>query len=295
MNFENSSKKIPQSSIESTKYGLSESKLDPELLAETRQDLRDLFRSSKSPIQVLLEQFDTKKFQEKRKPILGDEALALIRQKLETVSTEDEDEFVEQAIQAYMPILQIKQHERAHEPETQERNMFTPEDLNAIVEYIRQSDVQKIIVVGNIGSGKSTMSRKLSSELGYKNIDLDLYFQIYRQEHDGQEATLPILVDFILKREEPPYIINHADLLRQNLAISGADMVILLSPPIDEQLRSRLKREEEGAEGEWHNVSPEDYETINKEDLASFSALEGDVSYSNDSSGTMVKHLSREA
>ena len=30
-------------------------------------------------------------------------------------------------------------------------------------------------------------------------------------------------------------------------------------------------------------------------DLASFNALKGDISYSNDSSGTMVKHLSREA
>lgn len=293
MNFEDPNEQMQQSSTESDKNSL-ESELDSGLLTETRQDLRDLFQSAKSPIQILLSQFDAKEFQEKRRPALGDGVLASIRKKLERISTTDENEFIEQALQAYEPILEIKQQERANEPEAQERDMFTPEDVNAIVECVKQNEVQKIIVVGNIGSGKSTMARKLSSELGYKNIDLDRYFQVYRQEHNGKEATLPVLVDFILEREEPPYIINHADLLRQNLAIAEADMVVLLSPAIDEQLRTRLIREEKGTEGEWQNVSPEDYQTICKEDLASFNALEGDIPYSNDSSGTMIKYFSKE-
>jgi len=130
----------------------------------------------------------------------------------------------------------------------------------------------------------------LSCELGYKNIDVDQWFQIFRQEQQREAANLSELLKYILQKEKPPFVINHADLLRQNL-IKDADVVIYLNPQKNELLKSRQLRSESGANGEWQFVNESDYAIIEQENTELFNNMGGTIEHSNKKSGTSIRVL----
>jgi len=100
------------------------------------------------------------------------------------------------------------------------------------------------------------------------------------------------LYDYVLKKEKPPFVINHADLLSKDL-IQDVDLVVFLNPKKEELLRTRQIRTESGTEGEWQSINPEDFDKIEKENLRGFKKLGGKIIYENINSGTIVKQIKR--
>jgi len=249
--------------------------------------LKELFYNAKDPLAVLLQEMDN----DLLKATVSAELLESVKEKLNNLTFKNEDEFAAKVVEAASPIWEITQKNQENVSERRDQKMFSQEDLKNTVEVIRATGVKKVYIVGNVGSGKSTFARGLSAETGFKNIDLDHFFQIFRQEQ-GKEAKLEELLKFVINKEQPPYIINHADLLRQGL-IDEADCLILLSPDIKEQLKSRETRVSKGADGEWQNVNISDYEKINKNNEYNFKGILGTVKYNNIKTGTIVKVLDK--
>ena len=247
--------------------------------------LRELFRNSSDPIAVILEEMSSDKIKE----FIETDLLETVKNSLRNLTFKDEDDFVAQVLEIGRPIWAITQADRQDLFKQPGREMFTATDLEETVKNIQNSKAQKIYVVGNVGSGKSTFSRELAQHTNFKNIDLDHFFQIYRQEKK-QEATLAELLNFVLEREQPPYIINHADLLNYNLS-DKADMIILLNPKKEEQEKSRQIRQENKTDGEWSKVRVSDYDKIAETNLNSLASIAGQIVYKNDQSGTIVKLL----
>ncbi|MEK9130473.1 MAG: hypothetical protein AAB526_03725, partial [Patescibacteria group bacterium] len=111
-----------------------------------------------------------------------------------------------------------------------------------------------------------------------------------RQEQQREAADLSELIKYILQKEKPPFIINHVDLLRQNL-IEDADMVVYLNPKKSELLKSRQLRSESGAQGEWQMVSEDEYDKIAEKNTESFENMGGVLKYHNKKSGTSIRVL----
>lgn len=260
--------------------------LEPNLTEQIREDLRDLFRNTKSPIAILLATMETQEFKGRVPAEVADP----IRKRLEALRFENEDEFVEGVLTIAMPVLEITARGRKDAHKQEGREMYTQEDMKTTISLAKEIGAQRIFVVGNVGSGKTTFSRELARATGYPSIDVDQWFQIFRQENRREAANLPELVEYILQSQEPPFIINHADLLRQGL-VQNADMVVFLNPKKEEQLRSRELRTQRGAEGEWRTVSVGDYDRISKENLSSMENLGGETKYHNRQSGTMIRIL----
>lgn len=65
---------------------------------------------------------------------------------------------------------------------TEPRNVYCWGGINETIKNIQVPKAQKIYVVGNVGTGKLTFARELAGQTNFKNIDLDHFFQIYRQE-----------------------------------------------------------------------------------------------------------------
>uniref|UniRef100_A0A7C4R5W5 Uncharacterized protein n=1 Tax=candidate division CPR3 bacterium TaxID=2268181 RepID=A0A7C4R5W5_UNCC3 len=183
----------------------------------------------------------------------------------------------------------IMNPEKIQQKET--REMFTLEDVNKIAEYIIKNNFQRIYVSGFIGSGKSTFSDSLTSKIKYKNIDLDQYSEIFRQETGRRAESQKEILDFALEKNTPPFVINHADILRQDLS-NNADLIVFLNPKNEELLKTREMRISGGAEGDWKKINPEDYKKITEENANIFNDLNGEIIYSNSNSGTIVKKLS---
>lgn len=261
--------------------------LDKRMLQQKETGLRELFRNSKNPLEVILQDMNSEKIRE----LVPEPILVAVNQKLSGLVFKDEDEFVRKALEAGQPIWEITQKGKQDLFKQPGREMFTLEDIDQTVKSIQNTNAQRIYVTGNVGSGKSTFARELAGQINFKNIDLDHFFQIYRQEK-GQEANLSELLSFVLEREEPPYIINHADLLSHNLS-DKADMVVLLNPKEEEQIKSRQIREENNADGEWKNVRVDDYSQIARDNLDRLTNMAGRVVYRNDDSGTQVKSLTK--
>ena len=266
---------------------LQNNKVDKNILSQKGIGLRELFRNSKNPVEVILQEMDSNIIKEFVDASLLDAA----KSKLNGLTFKDEDEFVSKILEIGQPIWEITQKDRQDSFKQPNREMYTVEDIKETVKNIQATKAQKIYVVGNVGSGKSTFARELAQETNFKNIDLDHFFQIYRQEKN-KEANLSELLSFVIEREEPPYIINHADLLNQNL-VDKADMVILLNPKKEEQIKSRQIRQENKAEGEWQNVSIDDYEKISQTNLDNLAKTKGETIYNNDKSGIIVKSLEK--
>jgi hypothetical protein len=257
------------------------------ILNQKENGLRELFKNSKNPVEVILQEMDSDKIKE----FVDESLLNTVKSKLNGLTFKDEDEFVSQILAIGEPIWEITQKGKPDLFKQPNREMFTAEDVRETVKNIQATKAQKIYVVGNVGSGKSTFARELAGQTNFKNIDLDHFFQIYRQEKN-KEANLSELLDFVLAREEPPYIINHADLLNHNLS-DKADMVILLNPKKEEQIKSRQIRQENKTDGEWQNVNVNDYDKISRDNLDNLAKAKGQVVYINDKSGTLIKSLEK--
>lgn len=257
------------------------------ILKQKEIGLRELFRNAKNPVEVMLQEVNSDKIKE----FVGDALLNDVKNKLSSLSFKDEDEFVSKILEIGQPIWEITQKGKQDLFKQENREMFTTEDINETVRSIQETKAQKIYIIGNVGSGKSTFARELTEKTNYTNIDLDHFFQIYRQEK-GKEANLSDLLNFVLERQAPPYIINHADLISFDLD-NKADMVILLNPKKEEQIKSRQVRIENQTDGEWQNVDVDDYDKISQDNLNNFSKIKGEVVYSNDKSGTLVKSLKK--
>jgi len=263
--------------------------VEPKVVEQIKEDLRDLFRNAKNPIAILLQTMETDEF----KGVVSDKVANPVKAQLQTLTFKNEDDFVAKVIAVAMPVLEITKRGKKDAYKQEGREMFTEDDMKATVGVIKENGAEKIYVVGNVGSGKTTFARELSRAVDYKNIDIDQWFQIFRQEQQREAVDLKELLGYILQKEKPPFIINHADLLRQDL-IQDADMVVFLNPKKEEQLRSRQLRTESGAEGEWQAVSADDYEKIVEENQIKLESLGSEVKYSNEKSGTIVRVLKRE-
>ncbi|MFA6514362.1 MAG: hypothetical protein WCT50_03705 [Patescibacteria group bacterium] len=280
----------------------AENKLNPEVLIDNENKeigvdrnvlnqkeigLRELFKNSKNPVEVILQEMDSDKIKE----FVDGSLLNSVKSQLNGLTFKDEDEFVSKVLAIGQPIWEITHKDKQDLFKQPNREMFTPGDVNEIVKNIQEINAQKIYVVGNVGSGKSTFARELAEKTNFKNIDLDHFFQIYRQEKN-KEANLSELLSFVLGREEPPYIINHANLLSHNLS-DTADMIILLNPKKEEQIKSRQIRQENKTDGEWQNVNIDDYDKISQDNLDNLVRIKGRIVYNNDKSGTLVKSLEK--
>lgn len=262
-----------------------DNKVDKNILSQKETGLRELFKNSKNPVEVILQEMDSDIIKE----FVNESLLNMAKSKLRVLTFKDEDEFVSKIISIGLPIWEITQKNKQDLFKQPNREMFTVEDISETVKNIQATKAQRIYLVGNVGSGKSTFARELAGKINFKNIDLDHFFQIYRQEKN-KEANLSELLSFVLEREDPPYIINHADLLSHNLS-DKADMVILLNPKKEEQMKSRQIRQENKADGEWQKVSIDDYDKISQSNLDSLAKTKGKIVYNNDKSGTFVKSL----
>ncbi|KKR08271.1 MAG: hypothetical protein UT32_C0002G0034 [Parcubacteria group bacterium GW2011_GWC2_39_14] len=263
--------------------GESGATISVEILEQIKEDLRDLFRSADDPTAILLQTMESEEF----KAVVPSELINDVRERLQALTFENEDDFVTKVISVITPVLKITKRGKTDIIKQVGREMFTPADIEATSAIIKESGAKKIYVVGNTGSGKTTFARELSREVAYKNIDIDQWFQIFRQEQKHEATGLKELVAYILEKEKPPFIINHADLLRQDL-IEDADLVVFLNPKKEEQLKSHQLRTESGAEGEWKNVSTDDYELIAAQNIAKLELLGGEIKYQNEKSGTSV-------
>lgn len=263
--------------------------VEPKVVEQIKEDLRDLFRSAENPIAILLQTMETDEF----KGVVSDEVANPVKAQLQALTFENEDDFVAKVIAVAMPVLEITKRGKKDAYKQEGREMFTEADMETTVAIIKEGGAEKIYVVGNVGSGKTTFARELSRAINYKNIDIDQWFQIFRQEQQREAADLKELLGYILQKEKPPFIINHADLLRQDL-IQDADIVVFLNPKKEEQLRSRQLRTESGAEGEWQAVSADDYDKIAEQNLAKLEGLGGEAKYINEKSRTIVRVLKNE-
>lgn len=261
--------------------------VDKNILSQKEVGLRELFKNSKNPVEVILQEMDSDKIKE----FVDESLLNAAKSKLSGLTFKDEDEFVSKILEIGRPIWEITRKDKQDLFKQPNREMFTAEDVQETVKNIQKTKAQKIYVVGNVGSGKSTFARELAELTNFKNIDLDHFFQIYRQEKN-KEANLSELLSFVLEREEPPYIINHADLLNHDLG-DKADMVILLNPKKEEQIKSRRIRQENKTDGEWQNVNVDDYDKISQDNLDNLDKTKGKIVYNNDKSGTLVKSLEK--
>lgn len=255
------------------------------VVEQIKEDLRDLFRSAENPLAILLQTMETDEFT----GVVYDEVAHSVKAQLRSLTFENEDDFVAKVIAIAMPVLEITKRGKKDAYKQEGREMYTETDIEATVAIIKQGGAERIYVIGNVGSGKSTFAQELSRAIGYKNIDTDQWFQIFRQEQQ-READLKELLKYILQKEKPPFIINHADLLRQDL-VKEADIVVFLNPKKEEQLKSRQLRTESGAEGEWQAVSVENYDQIAEQNLAKLESLVGETKYTNEKSGTIVRVL----
>ena len=262
--------------------------VEPKVVEQIKEDLRDLFKSTKNPIAILLQTMETDEFN----GVVSDEVANPVKTQLQTLTYDNEDDFVTKVIDMAMPVLEITKHGKKDAYKQEGREMFTEADMEATVAIVKESGAEKIYIVGNVGSGKTTFARELSRATGYKNIDIDQWFQIFRQEQQREAADLKELLGYILQKEKPPFVINHADLLRQDL-VQDADLVVFLNPKKEEQLKSRQLRTESGAEGEWQTVGADDYDKISEQNLSKLDGLGGETKYSNEKSGTIVRALKK--
>lgn len=261
-----------------------------EILNRKLNDLKELFHNAKNPIAVLFQEMEIYK----NKPSVDQQLIIKVKEKLINASFENADDFANKVITIITPILEMTHNNKDNSVKQEHREMFTSEDIKKTAEFINDRNLQEIYIIGNTGSGKSTFSQELTTKLSInrdvKNIDLDHFFQIYKQEKN-KEASLEEVLEFTKQRFQPPYIINHADLLRQNL-VGEADCLILLNPTIEELSKNREIRTNNKTDGEWQEIDVNDYKKINEENLHAFENIQGDLVYTNVDSGTFMKHIS---
>jgi hypothetical protein len=257
--------------------------LAPDYVRSFRRELKTLIAAGENPIVGLILNIN-KSASVGRIPAELSES---VKKQLLALDNISGDEYIDQITQIVTPILEITK--KGESENNIKRELFSAGDLEEAVEIIKESGAAKIYVVGNVGSGKTSFSEQLSDLTDYKSIDLDRSFKDFQKNNQRDANDLKELLEYVTENNEPPYIINHADLLRQNL-MPDADMVVFLNPSKAELLRSREIRTKDGADGEWQNVSIEDYDKIADENLSNLNNLGGIEKYHNPNSGTSI-HL----
>ncbi len=280
MNFKRSPENQPD---------IERSNLNETVLTEHEEDMHDLFYGSNSPLEVLIAEI--KRYESK--DIIDKDTANRAVESLQKVTYKNEDDFVTQTTEIMRPVLEITHKGRKDIGKQEGLDLYTKADIEATTSIAKESDSKKIYVAGNVGSGKTTFTRELSHELGYKNnIDVDQWFRIFRQEKK-REAELPELLEFILQKVEPPFVINHADILYDKNLAKVADMVVHLNPKKSELFKTRKLRSETeiGKRGGWTKVKIKNYDLIEKENSRLFESLGGDLKYHNEKSGTSIRLL----
>ena len=167
--------------------------VEPKVIEQIKEDLRDLFRSAENPIAILLQTMETDEF----KGVVSDEVANPVKTQLQSLTYENEDDFVAKVIAVAMPVLEITKRGKKDVYKQEGREMFTDTDMEATVAVVNESGAKKIYVVGNVGSGKTTFARELSRAVGYKNIDIDKWFQIFRYYILFRRLNYLTLINFV--------------------------------------------------------------------------------------------------
>ena len=257
--------------------------LVPDYIRSFRRELKTLIAAGENPIIGLILNIN-KSASVGRIPAELSES---VKKQLLVLGNISGDEYIDQITQIVTPILEITK--KGESENNSKRELFGPDDLEEAAKIIKESGAIKIYVVGNVGSGKTSFSEQLADLTDYQSIDLDHSFKDFKNENQKDAKDLKELLDYVIKNNEPPYIINHADLLRQNL-IKDADIIVFLNPSKAELLKSRQAREINGADGEWQNVNVDDYDNIASENSAKLKNLGANERYNNPNSGTSI-HL----
>lgn len=100
--------------------------------------------------------------------------------------------------------------------------------------------MDRILIVGSPGSGKSTLSRLLANKLNYPILHLDRVFHIDNEHQITREELLKIITDFIKNNKQ--FIIdgNYSSTLEYRMQFS--DTVIIMDMDTDLCLRNIEKR-----------------------------------------------------
>lgn len=165
--------------------------------------------------------------------------------------------------------------------------MFTETDVQTTATIIKKRELEKVYVVGITGSGKTTFAKELARILRFKNIDIDKWFKKFHRKHQRPTSDLKELLGYIMETEKPPYIINHSDLLINDL-VQEAEIIVYLNPRKEELERNWQLRKQVGAEGMWKAVTDGDFSKIVSHNLVNLDRLGRRKSYENKKSGTTV-------
>ena len=179
---------------------------------------------------------------------------------------------------------------RSHEQSANSRELFTAQDVDAVLNLVQSKQLKKIFVVGAMGSGKSSFAEALSRSTNLPNIELDQYAQRYEQEVGSRSGDIRKTFAFAIAKQGDAYIVDHAELLGKDLE-SFADMVVLLNPRHEELRRSYEERKQRGATGDWLKFGPEELARFSTNIAQEFGELPGNVTYENTRTGVSVKVL----
>ena len=191
-------KELPQNYIDN-----NQSPIDKRILEQKEADLRDMFKNSKNPLDVLINEMGS----EELRSIVDKNLIDKIKSDLQVIKYNDENDFVTQVIKAITPLWVITQNGKTDVYKQEDREMYTQDDVNIIVQSIKETGAQKIYISGNVGSGKTTLAREISRALDIKNIDLDRYFQIFHQETGNETSSLSELLGFVLQKKNHPLLL----------------------------------------------------------------------------------------
>ncbi|MCH5296700.1 MAG: restriction endonuclease [Ruminococcus sp.] len=92
-----------------------------------------------------------------------------------------------------------------------EERFIYPEELEKIINIMTTNDQYRILILGAIGTGKSTLLRMVSQKIGQKTPDkilsgIDLYNNDF---HSLEEAEMPIFIDGIDEFVNPNKLLNY--------------------------------------------------------------------------------------
>ncbi len=82
--------------------------VNKKVLAQKEEDMRDLFRSSDSPLEIIIAEMQSEKFLS----VVDKDMADKIINELRDISCENEDEFVAKVLKIGMPILEITQKDK---------------------------------------------------------------------------------------------------------------------------------------------------------------------------------------
>lgn len=167
--------------------------------------------------------------------------------------------------------------------------MFSQEDVNNLGALIKEHGYRRVFVVGSLGAGKTIFARALAGYTGFACVELDRASVEFVKTKDRMPEDLGEVLDSVLTRQKPPYIIEHTELL--DLEPAGrADLVVMLNPPVAEIMHSFVVRQQRAGAGS-KKFSSADVKKMAGEVTKRFAKLHGKRVYRNDYSGIEAKAL----